>query len=197
MRIDVRTNAVLIRAQVELDSKELRTATRDSLNRAADRTKTRASSLLRETYEIKKKDLDKAFHVRRATRDTLVAIVGARGYPLPVYDFKPRPGDVVRPQPGLGVSVSVKKGSRAVLKGSFVARMKSGHIGVFVRRSSHYMKRVGPRGGRVKAIKERFVPSVPGMLGFKEVDAAIRVSAVAFFETAMDQNIRRFGSRRG
>jgi len=167
-------------------------ATRDSLNRAIDRTKTEASRRLRTDYSIKKKDLDKAFRIFKATVNTQTAELKAQGYPLPVYDFSPRPSDVIRPQPGRGVSVSVKKGKRALLEGTFIARMKSGHIGVFARRKTKMM-----RSKNKKAIKERFAPSVPGMLSFDEMNKAIRAAAMNYFEIAMDQNVRRFGSRHG
>lgn len=179
MRIELRSNAKQVAAQVALDAAEFRTATMRSLNRAADGTKTDATRRIRETYNVTLKALQPAFYTRKATRDTLTAIVGASGRPLRLIGFAAR-------QVARGVSVSVRRGSRKVLAGAFIARMPSGHTGVFMRRS-----------GKRLPIDEKYTISVPGMLGAKQIEAALRVSAVERFEKAMDQNVRYLVRRRG
>ncbi len=180
MRIELKTNAKQIAAQVALDSAEFRTATMRSLNRAADGTKTDATRKIRETYNVQLKTLQPAFYVRKATRDTLVAVVGASGRPLRLFGFSAR-------QTKAGVSVSVRRGSRKTLRGAFIARMPSGHTGVFMR-----------RGSKRLPIDEKYTVSVPGMLGAKQIEAALRAAAVSRFEKAMDQNVRYLvGRRRG
>lgn len=185
MQIDVRTNGAMFKAQIALDAQHMKVAVRDSLNRAADRTKTATSKQIRDEYAIRKRDVDQAFSLRKATRDFLTAILAARGKPFSLYQFAPRPSGVVRPQRGAGVSVVVKKGKRTTVRGTFIARMKTGHMGVFIRK----------KGASRFPIVERKAPSVPGMLTFKHINEAIGKNAMDFFTIAMDQNIRRFARR--
>jgi hypothetical protein len=180
IRIDVRTNARQIASQVRLDATEMRTATMRALNRAADGTRVDAGRKIRETYNVTNKVLQPAFYVRKATRDFLTAVVGASGRPMRLIGFGAR-------QVAAGVSVAIKRGSRKVLRGAFIARMKSGHTGVFMR-----------RGAKRLPVDEKYTVSVPGMLGARQIEGAIRAAALARFDKAMDQNVRFLvGRRRG
>ena len=172
LKVDVRTNAAKIMADVRLDAAEVRTATMRSLNRAADGTKTDATRKIREEYNVTLKALQPAFYVRKASPHALTAIVGASGRPLRLIGFAAR-------QVATGVSVSIKRGTRKILAQAFIAKMRSTHTGVFMR-----------KGRKRLPIAEKYTIAVPGMLGAKQVEAAIRVSAIARFEKAMDQNVR-------
>lgn len=78
--------------------------------------------------------LNRYIRVRKANFDTLEAYIRLtrEGIPLTFFDPKPdRPGE--QGNKG-GVSVKTRKGKgREVLTGTFVAQMRSGHVGVFER----------------------------------------------------------------
>jgi hypothetical protein len=150
-----------------------------ALNRTADGLKTDAGRKIRERYSVTLKALSPAFSIRRATTADLVARVSASGRPLPLIGFAAR-------QNKRGVSVAVRKGSRKTLAHAFIARMPSGHVGVFMRRGKARLH-----------IDEKFSVSVPGMFGAKEVQAALEGLVRARFDKEMDHNIQFMVSRRG
>jgi hypothetical protein len=171
MRIELRSNAKAIADRVALDSDEFRTATMRSLNRAADGLRTDASREIRKEYQIKAKDLTPAFATKKASKADLVAVVSASGRPLALYAFGAR-------QVKSGVSVAVRKGTRKVLRRAFIARMPSGHIGVFMR-----------DGSKRLPISEKYTVSIPGMFGAKAVAEALQGLVADRFEKAMQQNV--------
>ncbi|MEI7635888.1 MAG: hypothetical protein WCJ37_01170 [Syntrophus sp. (in: bacteria)] len=99
--------------------------------RAVDRTmgtvKTTVSRVARETLNVYKRDLDQNIGVLKydvAKASGAVTIVGAS---LPVFDFKP-----VQLLSGVQVRIK-KKGPSKLIPGAFIAKMKTGHEGVFLR----------------------------------------------------------------
>lgn len=88
------------------------------------------------------------------------------GKPIRLVDYPHR-------QNKKGVSVAVNKGKRSVVKGAFIATMKSGHKGVFVR-----------RGNRRLPIDERFGSRVIDAVSHKgETDAILRRGRLSFDAT--------------
>src|SRR5574343_246122 len=126
VQINVSTNASQLLDQVALDARETRVAVMRALNRTADGVKTDATREIRKSYNVTLKALQPAFSIWRATTVDLVATVSASGRPLQLIGFSAR-------QTKTGVSVSVKRGARKVVKSALIARMQSGHIGVFRR----------------------------------------------------------------
>jgi hypothetical protein len=92
-----------------------------------------------------------AISIRSANYQKLFGSIHLSRKPIPLYDF----GGL---QKAAGVSVLVRRqGGRQVLPGTFIARMKSGHIGVFERHG-----RQGNRAERLP-IDERFGPTLLGI----------------------------------
>ena len=156
-----------------------------AINRTADGVKTDAGREIRKRYNVTLKALNGtdrragAFYIKRATTNDLAARITASGNPLPLFGFAPR-------QTRAGVSVSVKRGTRKVLEHAFIARMKSGHSGVFMR-----------RGTKRTPIDEKYTISVPGMLSGKDITATLRTFAFDRFDKAMSQNLRFLQVSRG
>lgn len=98
-----------------------------AINRVAATSKTKAGRLIRDTYKIGKKDLDRNMGVTKASFGRSKATIFAFGVPLDLRMFKPI-------QRKKGVSVNIM-GKRRTIPGSFMARMKSGYYGVFARGS--------------------------------------------------------------
>lgn len=107
-----------------------------ALNKTATGAKTDAVKLIRQHLTIKAKSVRDGLKVRKANWSTLTSMLvarGKRGVPL-FGNYPVRPGRLGARKPKKGVSVQIKKrGSSKLIKGSFVARMKSGHVSVFKR----------------------------------------------------------------
>jgi hypothetical protein len=186
--INVSANIDAVLRDVELSHRELQVAVMRSLNRTADGIKTDAGREIRKVYNVTLKALNGsnrrlgAFDIRYATLATMAARVTASGHPLPLYGFDPK-------ETKAGVTVAIKRGrgSRKLLRHAFIARMKSGHVGVFMRRG----KKGEKMAGRLK-IDEKYTNAVPGMLRAitKGVDSALKQMALDRFDKAMAQNVR-------
>ena len=98
-----------------------------ALNKTLTGVKTDASSAIRDIVTAKKSDVDATFRIGKASETKASAWISSTGKPLPLSAYSIR-------QTKKGVSVHVKRvNPRTVLEGTFIATMKSGHIGVFER----------------------------------------------------------------
>lgn len=106
-----------------------------AINRTLEGSRTDAGREIREEYNVRAGDVAKAFRLVRASRSTPMGELIARGpASVPLYAYSPRPNRPGLPRPKGGVSVQVTKGGgRKQIKSTFVARMESGHTGVFER----------------------------------------------------------------
>lgn len=127
------------------------------INRTGTTGKSRITRRLTSILALKRKQIADVIKWAKANFDTLEGkiIINRKGIPL--YEFSPRPT-----QPGktkaAGVSVKVKKQEpRKVLAHTFIAQMKSGHVGIFERRG-----RGNKRSPRLP-IDERFGPTPLGV----------------------------------
>lgn len=79
-----------------------------------------------------------------------ITVIGKRGRPLKGRHIA-RKSD--RYLPGKGINVMIRRGSRKLIRNAFVVRLKSGHVGVFAKRS-----------GKRLPVEELFGPSVVRIL---------------------------------
>jgi Prophage minor tail protein Z (GPZ) len=130
VNINVSSNIARVKATVTALSEGIETrAIVRALNRAGDQAMTEASRLIRAEYNIKANTLRKQMKVRaRARPGSATYVIRVFGGRIPLIEFGAR-GTRSR-----GVSVRVKKGGgRERIARAFIAKMKSGHIGVFAR----------------------------------------------------------------
>lgn len=78
---------------------------------------------------------------------------------IPIYEMKPKPRSVTKRRPPVGVSYGAGK----VIPGSFIAKVKSGHIGVFKRAAKQRLP-----------IQELFGPSVALVFSRKKITGKIK-----------------------
>lgn len=95
------------------------------------------------------------------------------------YQFKVTPRKVTKKRPKGGVKVQVRKDKGGVVKGSFIAKMRSGHVGVF--------KRIGS----TRKINELFGPAVPSMLKDEGAYTRVQQRADARLSKELDAQIDR------
>ncbi len=125
----------------------LEKATTSAINKAAKTALSRTESFIMETYSIRKKDLNEVVKLIKANVNRNYANVIVKEKAIGLYKFRPR-------QTQKGVTASVKRGERKLYRskdskrGSFIATMKSGHEGVYIR-----------KGKEKLPIKELFGPS--------------------------------------
>lgn len=147
-----------------------------ALTRGLMAGKTAASKTARETYHISTGDFKSSGYMKynsvSQSEDGIIGSIEFSGGVIPLIQYKVSPST---PKQGKTPSAAVLKASSLVpfarKKDTFVAQMKTGHIGIFERRENVYSgKRYTTKTGKVgrnkhnQAIKELLSPSVPQMV---------------------------------
>ena len=162
---------------------------KQALNRTATFTRARVIEKITDVYNVTPGVLRDTRNIRVVdARSTLTAKVTATGRRLPLVDFGAR-------QTRQGVTIMVKRsGGRKLIPHAFIARMQSGHEGLFLRVPG---AKVEPTRGRYagtgikrQKIEERFSLSVGQMMIAQDVYAEVEEQLAAFFH---DEFIRRLG----
>lgn len=162
-----------------------------AINKTATATKTEAWKQVKKIYTIKRVRFNKAWDkVSRATASNLKAELISRSPRLPLSYFKIKPKSPPKRRPRNPVFVQVKRGEGGPIRDAFVARMKSGHTGVFHRmqdgsRGEIHEYKIRPRPKKrgqgmtkgIAQIEQNVGPAVPQMLGSKTVSAFIEKRA--------------------
>jgi len=134
---------------------DLRRAAATALNRTADGARSVAVKDIASDLGVRQKSVRDAVGLNRAIPSRLEARIVARGKRIPLSDF-------AAAQTKKGVTYRMR-GLRKLLPNAFIARMKSGHRGVFKRRGKERL-----------SIDERFGPSIPLIFTRKKIQQAIR-----------------------
>lgn len=145
-----------------------------ALNRSIATVRTQAVRAVAQDVGLPQKSVREAMPIQQATPGRLVARLEVTGKKIPLYDFKAR-------QTARGVTYRLP-GGRNFLPSGFIATMKSGHVGVFVRGlgAKHQKGRGSWRqrsGWPALPIKERFGPSLPRVFGRQRITDALRTVA--------------------
>lgn len=158
-------------AYKDLADKYVNQATVRALNKTATTVRAEAARKIGREYNIKIGAAKSQMWITQANRGRVKATITVSGRPIPLVEFDAR-------QVRGGVSVKVK-GTRKVVRGAFIATMRTGHRGVFVRTS-----------GRRLPIRQLFALSLPVAFSQKQiVDALLSVASDRFAET-LRQEIR-------
>lgn len=152
----------------------------NALNRAAEGARTDAVKKVRDRYFIRAKDVRDTIVLKKASVDNPSVIIRSTGSPIALSKFRvtpSRPPAKVRKNP---IVVRVVRGGGGPVKNAFVARVASGHIGVFHRAGKSRLP-----------IIQRYGPSVPQMLGHESVTQYIEEQARDRLEKRLDHEIER------
>lgn len=151
-----------------------------AINRAATAAKTEAWKQIKNTYTIKRARVSKAWDkIKKATASNLSAKLISRGPVMALSYFKTKPKSPPKRRPKNPVYAQVRHDGGGPIRGAFVARMKSGHTGVFHRKN----------GNKSYPIQQNYGPSVPQMLGSKTVSAFIEERASAVLNQRFEHEI--------
>lgn len=135
-----------------------------ALNKTITSLRAEAVRMVFKEYNVKQKEIRKELKISRASPYRHKAMLRGEGSPgIPLMDFSPTPKKVPSTKrlkgggytPKGGIKVMVRRGQRKMVKGAFIAKMPSGHVGVFRRAVDG---RLGRRSRR-PVIEERFGPS--------------------------------------
>lgn len=141
------------RALLGLSETQIRKAERATVRRAAGSAKTIISSIIRDEFNIKKKDLDDKIKVNLGGLARARAELILRGRPISLVYFGPRwKRGGKKP-----LSVEIHRGKKTQLKRTFLARGTGGTLLVFRR-----LNKISTRTGRqkLKAKKSISYPSI-------------------------------------
>jgi hypothetical protein len=170
VRSDLRQTALSLSVNA---AKVIEAAAVRSLNRAATTVRAEASRRIRDRYNLKVSVIKNDLRLVRARRGELEAQVIARGAPIPLIQFGAR-------QTRAGVSVQVVRSNpRSILRRVFVARMKSGHVGVYERRGKSRLP-----------IDERYTIGVPTMFAQRQIISALRGVAGERFRRELARELK-------
>jgi len=141
------------RAQVRRLMEKANTIIEDAhvsaLNKSAVSVRAEATRLIRRRYPgFKAGEIKKTMVIVRATRSHPVAKIRVRGRRTPLIAFGAK-------QTRTGVSVRIT--TRKIVRGAFIATMKSGHRGVFWR-SGEFGRRGKPKLERIEQLTSLSVP---------------------------------------
>ena len=205
VRLSVRTNVDQVLADVEraLTSVTSVAAPR-ALNELSDQAQTAGLRKISEIYHVGPRTTERYVSIELASPSNLQATITVKGAGFPLYAFQPR-------QTKAGVSVQVK-GRRITIPGTFLAKTKSGHVGVFARgayggKSGRTLRETGSfgrfkfgRGERVKRanrwgstelpINELFTFGPAESFGNADVTAAMQDRVEEQAANVIERNIR-------
>lgn len=134
---------------------------KNAINRTVTNVKKNMAIEASKLYYVKSGDVKRTIRITKAMRARLEGVVSSRAAAIPLYKFRVSPKHTVnykngRPTPKFYKAAVKRENGLKPLNHSpkaFIAVMKSGHIGVFERKS-----------GKSFPIKQLFGPSVPQMI---------------------------------
>ena len=170
---DKRKHADIMRkCSLLADGKTIEKAIARAAKRAADAGKTETKRQLAAEYTLPPTEIGKTIFTGGSVTGSWMRL---RSSPIALTKFKSvTPKGVMPPAKG-PVKAQVKKSGGAELKMAFVAKMKSGHIGVFER-----------KGEKRLPIKELFGPSTTGMFKANE---NVNVAVLEKIQETLDKRI--------
>lgn len=141
-----------------------------ALNKALARTKTQAARVISDKRNIKVGRASKDMRPVRASPAKPVAMIIARGHPIPLYEVK---GSKRQTKKGVVAKID-SKGGPVLFPGTFIATMKSGHVGVFERQTIKSLP-----------INEKRLPSVPSTMVTEAVEQQLQAFAAPVYEAEL------------
>lgn len=128
-----------------------------SLNRAGTAGKTAMVKAVRADTGIAQKNIEREIRLDKATRTVPRFVVSIAGTRIPLIAFQARGPE---PSRGKGRGVSYRlPGGRGRIPSAFIATMRSGHRGVFKRKTTRRLPIAELRGPSLPHVFEKFFPA--------------------------------------
>lgn len=174
-----------------------------ALARGLSAGKTAAGKAVRQTYHISAGDFNSRGYMKYNSvsqgGDGIVGSIEYSGGVIPLIRFKVSPNTPKRKKTP---SAAVLKASSLVKFGRennvFVQQMKSGHIGIFERKSGEYSASRGSgQNKHTEKLKELLSPAVPQMVGNDEVMQTVEERVNEVINQRIDHEIERLLNKGG
>lgn len=179
-------------------------AIKSAMPRAVSHLRTSTAKAVQERYDLSTSAIRAGENVtiKYAFGSGVTAYVNFRGHKIPLFRYggaSPKSpavdkdklisamirGKWARVHPGVAASGHQLRGTSPTrFQEAFVARMQSGHNGIFERTGGH-------TSGGGDSIREIMGSSVPQMIGHRDVSERLAEEAVAKFDDRMDHEISR------
>ena len=141
-----------------------------ALNRTIMTAQTEARRAIAQDTSLPQNVVGKSLAVQRATFGRPEATLAATGRRIPLYDFTRQRKLKGRPT------------GRGAIPGGFIARMKSGHVGIFKRVGKARSRKGLPSPSPALPITELFGPSLPFVFTNQKIMSALLTNAKANLE---------------
>jgi hypothetical protein len=159
---------------------DVRKSVYSALNRTSQRLKTESGRKAKETYIVKSKAVTDQVVLKRGSVSNLSSELRWKGGNIPLLQFRTNPKSPSAKRPRALKAAVKREGGNKKVGGAFLARMSSGHIGVF-RRSSR----------RRLPVEELYGPAVPVMLNNPEVTEHLERVAVEEMDKRIEHELNR------
>jgi hypothetical protein len=197
MQVDVKHDLRRLSIELGLYPKERLAAAVSAVNKTLTTVRAEAARRIAASYKIKTNEAKKSLRIEKSSRNEVRGAVVASGQPIPLFAFSAR-------QTKKGVTVNVT-GKRKLMRHAFIATMKSGHKGVFIRSrgGGHPVQFRHGKGSRLRKkgrdlpITELISISVPAAFALAKVGQALIAVAQKRFAEAFAQEARFRLSKRG
>jgi hypothetical protein len=157
--------------------KEINKAISKGAKKAADEAKKETVNQFLSRYTLSGSEIKSAIKTRMMSGDEPGGVMKISSGVIPLYQFDGvTPREIMPPAKG-PVRAEVKRGEGADLSHAFVAKMPSGHVGVYER-----------QGEKSFPIKQYFGPSVAGMFG-REKETEINTAAIERAKETLDKHV--------
>lgn len=166
----------LMRKFSALGAAQINRSLNQALNRTATMARTEAVREIRKTYDFKARTVRGTFRITRARGNQAEAVLTSSGRRIRLIDMSAKAGKT-------GASVRVTK-QRKTIKSTFIARMPTGHVGVFEREGK---KRLG--------IKEKFTIAVPEAFSAQAVREAMLAKVADVLPRRFEHELKRAMAR--
>jgi hypothetical protein len=171
MKIDIRRavkKLATLTNQLSADKVALGTAR--AINHTLAKGKTAASKEIRSVYNIKAVSVSKALKIQKASKATLTGELRISGSPIPITDFTAGSRHYQTKQ---GVSVSIFKGKRKMIKSAFVLKGKVRARGMYKEGGFEFRRKRSVKEGNDFPIPQLMTASVPQAFQSQAVITAV------------------------
>ncbi len=168
----------------------------NAINRAITNVKSNMVKKASEKYLVKPKDVREAIpKPQKAKITNLTGYINSVGYKIALNKFKVSPNKPtsIKSRPEYHVAQVLKNGSTKNLSGDdkqskgFVVKFASGHVGVYERLKGKKTK----KGKGLEELIPLYGPSIPEMLGTKDINKYIIDEAQKTIKKRIDHEINR------
>lgn len=171
-------------------AKKAPNAISNALNRAVTNINSNIKKEVRSKYHIKAGDIADTLDIRRANVSNLSAHVISKGKVIGLDKFKVSP-KTANPKRKAQLKIAVKKEATKQILGAFILNLHG--VKVFTRSGEKHYPKQGSYAGKGilrEKINRKFGPSVPQMIGNKEVVAKIEKGGQETYQKRLNQEIQ-------